>query len=259
MLEIIDFARVPAFFLIVARLSGFFMLVPFFSYHTIPMMHRVAFVFILSWVMYFSIDIPALLLDGQFFLFLLKELTIGLMIGLVAYIILTAVQIAGGFIDFQMGFAIANVVDPQTGIQSPIIGQYYYIFALLLLVVTNAHHLLIDGIFYSYQFVGFTDMIPIHSESFVTFIITTMSGMFLIAFQMAIPIVGMLFLVDVALGMIARTVPQMNVFVVGLPLKILVSFIVIFVSFGFFALLINRVFEYMFYAMRDLMQIIGGA
>ncbi|GAA0461355.1 flagellar biosynthetic protein FliR [Alkalibacillus silvisoli] len=259
MLEIIDFTRLPAFFLILARLGGFFFLAPLFSYHTIPMMHRIGLVVVLAWIMYLSLDVPAMLFDGQYVLLLLKEVTIGILLALVAYIILAGVQIAGGFIDFQMGFAIANVVDPQTGVQSPIIGQYYYIFALLLLVATNAHHLLIDGIFYSYQFIGFQEMIPIHSESFVQFIIVTMSGMFLLAFQIAIPIVGTLFLVDVALGMIARTVPQMNVFVVGLPLKILTSFIVIFISFSFFGLLVSGLFEYMFQTMRQLLEVLGGA
>ncbi|MDQ0350636.1 flagellar biosynthetic protein FliR [Alkalibacillus filiformis] len=259
MLELLDFTRLPAFFLVLARLAGFFFLVPLFSYHTIPMMHRVGFVFVLSWIMYLSLDVPAMLFDGQYVLLLLKEVTIGILIALIAYLILAGVQIAGGFIDFQMGFAIANVVDPQTGVQSPIIGQYYYIFALLLLVATNAHHLLIDGIFYSYQFIGFQDMIPIHNEAFPEFIIMTMSGMFLLAFQMAIPIVGTLFLVDVALGMIARTVPQMNVFVVGLPLKISVSFVVILISFSFFGLLISELFNYMFQTMRQLLEIMGGA
>ena len=82
--------------------------------------------------------------------------------------------------------------------------------------------------------------------------------MFLIAFQMSLPIVGCLFLVDVALGIVARTVPQLNVFVVGLPLKITVSFLVL--SF-FIALYINLtrfLFETMFKTMRDLMIILGG-
>jgi len=259
MIEYIDLARIPGYFLIVARLAGFFMLVPFFSYRTIPMMYRVGFVFILASIMYFTIDIPILLFNGQYILLLVKEITIGLFIGLLAYIILSAVQIAGGFIDFQMGFAIANVVDPQTGAQSPIIGQYFYIFALLLLVVTDAHHLLIDGIFYSYQFIGLTDLISIGSESFPSFIIKTFSSMFIIAFQMAIPIVGMLFLVDIALGMIARTVPQVNVFVVGLPLKILVSFTVILFFFSIFYMLTKNLFNYMFTALRQLMELLGGA
>ncbi|MGM8214483.1 flagellar biosynthetic protein FliR [Bacillaceae bacterium W0354] len=259
MIEFIDLARIPGFFLIVARLSGFFMLVPLFSYRTIPMMYRVGFVFILAWIMYFSIDVPFFLFNGHYIILILKEVTIGLFIGLIAYIIVSAIQIAGGFIDFQMGFAIANIVDPQTGAQSPIIGQYFYIFTMLLLIITDAHHLLLDGIFYSYQFISLTDLLPISNEAFPAFIIKTFSSMFIVAFQMSIPIVGMLFLVDIALGMVARTVPQVNVFVVGLPLKILVSFVVMLFFFGIFFMLIKNLFNFMFLAMRDLMQILGGA
>ncbi|MFD2638288.1 flagellar biosynthetic protein FliR [Piscibacillus salipiscarius] len=259
MIDAIDLARLPGALLLFARLAGFFMMVPFFSYRSIPMTHRIAFVVLLTWVMFFAIEIPVLIFDGFFIILLLKEITVGLMIGLIAYMILVAVQIAGGFIDFQMGFAIANVVDPQTGIQSPIVGQYFYIFTLLLLVSTNAHHLLLDGIYYSYEFIGMTDLISISSSSFPQLIINTFGQMFVIAFQMSIPIVGMLFLVDVSLGMIARTVPQVNVFVVGLPLKILISFAVMLIFFSFFFVLITNLFEFMLTAMRDLMQVLGGA
>ena len=65
-----------------------------------------------------------------YYLLILKEAFVGLLIGFIAYIILSAIQIAGGFIDFQMGFAIANVIDPQTGAQSPLMGQYLYIISL---------------------------------------------------------------------------------------------------------------------------------
>src|SRR5690625_6522019 len=123
-------------------------------------------------------------LDHHYILLLLKEVTVGLAIGLIAYIILSAVQIAGGFIDFQMGFAIANVVDPQTGAQSPIIGQFFYTFALLFLLSVNGHYLLIDGIFHSYQFITLEGFIEING-SFSEFIIVTFNKMFMIAFQMA--------------------------------------------------------------------------
>lgn len=75
-------------------------------------------------------DVPALEIDGTFFLLTIKEALVGLMVGFIAYLILSAIQIAGGFIDFQMGFAIANVIDPQTGAQSPLMGQYLYTIAL---------------------------------------------------------------------------------------------------------------------------------
>lgn len=75
MIDLIDIARIPGFFLIVARLAGFFMLVPFFSYRTIPMMYRVGFVLVLSWIMFFSIEVPVLIFNGQYVILLLKDET----------------------------------------------------------------------------------------------------------------------------------------------------------------------------------------
>ena len=158
-----------------------------------------------------------------------------------------------------MGFAIANVVDPQTGAQSPIIGQYFYIIALLFLLTVNGHHLIIDGIVHSYQFVSMDTFIPFADESIVSYVITVFNQMFLIAFQISIPIVGCLFLVDVALGIIARTVPQLNVFVVGLPLKIFVSFVALLFFMSLYVVLVKKLFEFMFETMRGLMQLFGGA
>jgi len=89
-------------------------------------------------------------------------------------------------------------------------------------------------------------------------VIMMLSQMFLIAFQMAIPIVGSLFLVDVALGIIARTVPQLNVFVVGIPLKITVSFIAISIYIVFFISIVKRLFGYTLEMMDGFMRILGG-
>ena len=84
---------------------------------------------VLSWMMYYTIDVEPFEINGDYILLILKEAIVGLLIGLVAYIIMSAVQIAGGFIDFQMGFAIANVIDPQTGAQSPLMGQFLNTFS----------------------------------------------------------------------------------------------------------------------------------
>src|SRR5699024_11439484 len=118
--------------------------------------------------------------------------------------------------------------------------------------------LLIDGIFFSYEFIPLDTYIPFENESIVNFIIDTFNYMFLIAFQMSIPIVGCLFLVDVALGIIARTVPQLIVFVVGLPLKIFVSFLVLVVFMAIYITLARMLFETMFDTMHSLMRILGG-
>ncbi|MEN1966860.1 flagellar biosynthetic protein FliR [Lentibacillus sp. N15] len=259
MLDTISITSIPAFLLVFVRVVSFFVVLPLFSYRTIPQTFKIGFSFFLALVMVNTVDAGNIPLDDTYFLLLMKEALVGLFVGLIAYIILAAVQIAGGFIDFQMGFAIANVIDPQTGAQSPLTGQYFYMFALLFLLSVNGHYLLIDGIYYSYQLIPLDHFIPFRDGSIADFLIDTFNQMFVIAFQMAVPIVGCLFLVDVALGIIARTVPQLNVFVVGLPLKIGVSFIAILFFLSLYILLVKKLFATMFDTMRGLMQLFGGA
>jgi len=250
----------PTLLLVFMRISAFFVVAPLFSYRTIPNVQRLILALILAVLLVSSIQtaepIP---LDGTYFLLIMKEVVVGLAIGIVAFIVMSAIQIAGGFIDFQMGFAIANVIDPQTGAQSPLLGQFFNAVALLLLLTLNGHHLLLDGIFYSYDFNGLTQLgLTFGEENFAVFITKTFAQVFLIAFQMAVPVVATLFLVDLALGITARTVPQLNIFVVGFPIKITVSFLVLVVMIPVMVALIRRLFEFMAYSMRDLMLILGG-
>lgn len=250
----------PAFLLVFVRVTSFFIMMPLFSYRTIPTSHKIGFGFFLAWIMFYTIEAPAFEINGAYFLLIMKEALVGLMVGFIAYLMLSAIQAAGGFIDFQMGFAIANVIDPQTGAQSPLTGQYFYIISLLFLLSVNGHHLMIDGVYYSYQFIPIDQpWIPFGNENMVAYVVQSFSYMFMIALQMSLPVVGSLFLVDVALGIVARTVPQLNVFVVGLPLKIGVSFIVIFLVMAIMMGVVSQLFETMLGTMRGLMDLIGGA
>ncbi|UOQ47862.1 flagellar type III secretion system protein FliR [Gracilibacillus caseinilyticus] len=256
MFELIDINRFPAFILILVRVLTFLSTVPIFSYRNIPTQFKIGMGFFIAWMMFYTLDIPDLSFDGIFLLLVMKEAVVGLLMGLLAYIIMAAIQIAGGFIDFQMGFAIANVVDPQTGAQSPLIGQYFYTIAILFLLTVDGHHLLLSGLMYSYEELPLDQMMQFSN---IDLILQTFSKMFLMAFQLALPIVGCLFLVDVALGIIARTVPQLNVFVVGLPLKILVSFAVLFVFIPFYIAICKQLFQFTLQAMQSLIQMFGGA
>jgi flagellar biosynthesis protein FliR len=251
--------KLTVLLLIIARVSAFFVTLPLFSHRTIPATHRIAFAVVLSWMMYYTMDVAPFEINGDYIILIIKEVMVGLFIGLLAYIIMSAIQIAGGFIDFQMGFAIANVIDPQTGAQSPLIGQFLNTLALLLLLALNGHHLLLDGIFYSYQFIPMDmTLLAFGQENYVEFIMKTFAGVFAVAFQMSIPIVATLFLVDIALGITARTVPQLNIFVVGFPIKIGVSFLVLLVMMGVLMAVVQKMFEIMVIGMRDLMIILGG-
>lgn len=259
MLDLLDFLNLPLFLLVMVRILAFFVMLPLFSYRTVPTTFKIGIGFFLALIMVSAMEPVHIDFDGRYPFLLLKEAVVGLFTGMLAYIIMAAIQIAGGFIDFQMGFAIANVIDPQTGAQSPLTGQYFHIIALLLLLSVNAHHMLIDGIYYSYQLIPAGQFISYHDASFANFVISAFSQMFVIAFQMSIPIVGCLFLTDIALGIIGRTVPQMNVFVVGMPLKILVSFLAISFFLALYLGLTKRLFAYMFTTMHAFMKLLGGA
>ena len=252
--------KISVLLLIFVRVAAFFVSVPLFSYRTIPAQLKIGLALVLSWMMYYTFSIEAFTINGEYLLLVMKEAIIGLTLGLAVYIVFSAVQIAGGFIDFQMGFAMANIIDPQTGAQSPLMGQFFNFLLLLVLLAINGHHLIMDGIFYSYQFMPIDQLFPpFGDEAFVEAMMRLFVAVFAIAFQMSAPIIATLFLVTVALGITGKTVPQMNIFVVGFPIKIAVGFIVLVIMMGVMVEVMEQVIELAILAMRDLMAVLGGA
>lgn len=260
MIELLQvFPNISILLLILVRVSAFFVSVPLFSYRTIPQQVRIVLAVALAWMMYYTFNIEPFEINGDYLLLILKEAIVGLMLGLAAAMIMSAVQIAGGFIDFQMGFAMANIIDPQTGTQSPLMGQFLNFLSLLLLLAINGHHLILDGIYYSYQFIPMEQFFPnFGEEGTVLFIMKMFVAVFAIAFQMSAPIVATLFLVTLALGITGKTVPQMSIFVIGFPIKIAVGFLVLIVTMGVLVGVMKELIEYMIISLRDLMVILGG-
>jgi len=257
----IDFLpKFPSFLLVLVRVTSFFLMLPLFSYRTIPANHKIGLGFFLSILIFFNMDAPTLTIDGTYYLLILKEALVGLFIGFLAYMLFSAVQVAGGLIDFQMGFAMANVMDPQTGAQSPLTGQYLNVAALFFLLSVNGHHLLLDGIYYSYQFIPLDQAwIAFGDEDVARYLIKAFSAMFAVAFQMSIPVVASIFLVDVALGIVARTVPQLNIFVVGVPIKIIAGLVVLMIVMGVLMASVSNLFTTILQVMRGIMNILGGS
>jgi flagellar biosynthetic protein FliR len=251
----------PYLLLIFVRLTSFFIIAPIFSMKGVPNQFKVGFASFIALVAATNLPVDEpLLLDSFYILLIIKEVGVGLALGFTAALLLYAVQVAGAFIDFQMGFSIASVMDPQTGTQVPIIGHFKYILALLFLLTVNGHHLLLDGVMQSFQ------TFPVDSISFSTkiedvahFFTRLFVEMFMIALQIALPIVGALFLVDVALGILAKTVPQLNIFAVGLPLKIFVGFIMLFLTMPIFFYVLQILFEKILISMSQLIRLLGGA
>jgi len=216
--------QLTAFMLVVARLSGLFLLAPVFSSGMIPLRIKLMALLALGFTitpLAVGSDVSALAVPTEAFdlgVAMFKESLIGLAMGFAVSIIFTAVQVGASLIDASIGFAMANIIDPLNGSQNAIFGSFYTMVATLSFLAVNGHHWMLAGFTRSFDVVG-VDEIPNFSQVY-TNVFEIFSQLFLVAFQIAAPVLVTLLLVDVVLGIVARAVPQMNVFFVGLPLKI---------------------------------------
>lgn len=245
--EILDliFNQYEIFILVMIRTSGIFIFSPFFSSQNIPNIMKIGLS--LSVSLLITSAMPATKdLSNEILLFLIfKELMIGVIIGFISYIYFTAFYVMGQIIDMKIGFGMANVVDPQNRVQVPLMGNFYYILAFLVMLITNGHHIILLGLFDSYNF------LPIGSFKYtgltMDILVNSLSKTFEIGFKLAAPIVAIIFLTDLVLGIMSKTIPQMNVFVVGMPLKVIIGLAIILVSMPIFFNSINNIFDLIIY------------
>ena len=256
----IDTSALLNFLLVFVRISSFMVTVPVFSGRQIPNRYKIGFSVVLSVLCVGVINEPIQSFPlGKMVLLILKEFMVGIVLGLVANILFYAVQLAGALLDLLIGFSMASLFDPTFGTNSQITGRFKNILAILVLLATNGHHLLIQGILASFDWITLQSSVPAWMDGRLsTFLMDCVQQMFMIGFMMAAPLIGTLFIVDVALGIIARTVPQMNVFAIFPPVKILIHFMMyIFILPGFFYLL-KVLFETMFGSMQSILKIMGA-
>ena len=236
-----------SFFIIFARMSGLFVTAPILSSRQMPMRVKVVAVLIISACLAYVIpvSIPAEATTAStVVLALAMEVVVGFTIGFVAYMIFAGIQLAGQVMDMQMGFGIVNVVDPQSGMQIPLMGNFVQTYALLLFLSVNGHHYLLQAIADSYIAIPVLGLS--FSESFISELMRISVYMFVMAVKIATPLVLAVLTVDLAMGFIARTVPQMNVFIVGLPLRILVGLICLFMLLPVYYWVFQAIFAQLF-------------
>lgn len=248
------------FLLILVRISTFMITAPVFSGRQIPVHYKIGLSVALTFLTIGVIDKPSDdFPESMIVLLILKEVLVGIVLGLVANILFYAVQFAGTIIDFQIGFMMANLYDPTFETSTQLTGRLKNILAILFLLTTNGHHLIIQGILASFDWVTVQALVPAWMDGRIsTFMLECLKQMFMIGFMIAAPILGTLFVVDLAIGIIAKTVPQMNIFAIFPPVKILIHFMLyIFILPSFFYLL-KILFETMFESMHSILKILGA-
>ena len=224
--EVFTNTYIVGFILLFFRFAALFMATPIFSHKSIPPTVKASMAFFFTIVFYpsmpalaISITVPSIVVA------ILSELMFGLAIGIILQLAFNVITFAGGQISFMMGFSMATAIDPANGVSMPIISQFLSLIALMVLFSIDMHHwllLFIDGSLKNVPLGGF-----LMTKDLFTYIIHATSNMFMVGFMIAFPIIALSWLADVIFGMLMKTMPQFNLLVIGFPIKIMVSFVVI--------------------------------
>jgi flagellar biosynthetic protein FliR len=232
------------FLLVLVRITGMFFLSPIFGRRNIPNYFKVGFCFILTILVANAVKVPDMTPYASlasYIILIARELLLGLMMGFIAYIVFSSIYIAGQMIDMRIGFGMVNVFDPFTNVQVPITADFYVVLATLFMLATDSHHLLIRAITDSYS------LLPLGRGNFggtvVKQLVDIFRDAFIIGFRIAAPVTVAILITDVALGIISKAMPQMNVFMLGMPLKIIVGLFIMLITIVSFKGIVNIIME----------------
>ena len=240
----IPLLQLQLFFLVFLRIGAIFMSMPVFDSESIPVLFKLALSFATSIVLFPILKLnpePVFANLAAFCVGVAGEIFIGMAIGFTVKLIFAGIQLAGLLAGYQMGLAIANVMDPASSEQIPLLAQFNHLVALLIFITINAHYWFIRALAESFRIVP---PLSVHlGNSFMEQVTHLAGNMFLISIQVGAPVIAALLIASVSFGLIARTVPQMNVFIVAIPLKIGVGLLFFGFSLPYFSAFLKKIFS----------------
>lgn len=244
MLDIINYGaeKLQLFILILMRIGGIMLTAPIFSHRSVPRRMAVAMSLGLAVVLTPLMAQTALPQAGSLIglVFLcLKEIFVGVLIGLVFAVIFLGIRLAGSVVGYQIGFAMVNVVDPNSPDPVSVLGEFWVLLATLIFLIINGHHIVISGLADSFRLIPLGVATP--SGRVGEWFLKYSSFVFILAVKFAAPVIMTVFLTEVAMGVLARTMPQMNIFIVGFPLKIFIGLLLVGVSLPAFSYVLRKV------------------
>lgn len=214
------------FVLGMGRVGAMVMIAPVLGGRTMPMVIKVMVTLSLTLFCLFATTLPfrpVHLSTEWFTILIIKEMIIGFLIAFTITVLIAAFQATGEFMGFQMMFTAASTFMAYTQEKSTVISNYFYIFAVLIFVTIDGHHWLIKALVKSFELVPVL-VVPRHFGSMAAWI-NFFGRIFEIGLHLALPLMATLLITNLMLGMVARTVPQLNIFVVGLPVQILAGIV----------------------------------
>ncbi len=254
----IPFDELMLFFMVLVRVVAIFAAMPVFSSRNLPNMIKAGLAMAIALAVFPALDLGrtgGLPNWGFLAVGVMGEVLLGACIGLLVRILFAGVQLAGQIAGYQMGLAIANIMDPATSLQIPILAQAYNLLAMLIFLTIDAHHWFFRSLVESFS------LLPLFefrlSASIISHLVDTAGAMFVIAVKIGAPVIVVLLLTSVAFGLLARTVPQMNIFIVAMPLKIVVGLVFVVLSLPYLRLFLIELFQDFGASLNNVIRMMG--
>lgn len=219
------------FLLVLIRVSCFFSVAPFFSMSNTPRRVRVGLSVLVAVLLYQTIPHSSLFYNTilGYFVIVMKEALVGLLIGFAANLCSSVVSFAGHIADMEMGLSMASLLDPATKETATISGIYYNYMVLLMLIISGMHRYLIRALSETYTLIPINGAI-FDEENLMAAIGGFMGDYIITGFRICLPIFAVMVILNAVLGVLAKVSPQLNMFAVGIQMKVLVGLSILFLS-----------------------------
>ena len=226
-----NYGDLELFLLIFVRVASFVYIAPFFSMSNTPSRVRVGLAFFISVLLYQTGPEQEAAYDTLtgYTIIVMKEAVTGFLIGFGANLCTAVVSFAGQIADMEMGLSMASLFDPATKQQTTITGVYYNYMVLLLLMISGMPRYLLKALAETYELIPINGAV-FHDDALLQALITFMGDYIIVGFRICLPIFAVMIILNAVLGILAKVSPQLNMFAVGIQMKVLVGFCVLFVT-----------------------------
>lgn len=219
------------FLLVLARISAALVAMPLFGAKGVPPQAKIGLALLLALIVLPLHARPAAGVPTNLLAFAAvvgSEVLVGLCLGVLTGLVVQALAMGAALVGVQMGFGLSELFDPLTGAQTDTMSQFYWLLVTLVFFAVNGHQIAVLGLLRTFEVVpaGSADITLLAGTRFVPFV----GALFGFAVRVALPVMGALLLTDLALGLVARTIPQMNILIEGFPVKVTVGVLVLAVS-----------------------------
>ncbi|MGN0365244.1 MAG: flagellar biosynthetic protein FliR [Suilimivivens sp.] len=225
------YANLEYFLLILVRVASFVFVAPFFSMSNTPRNVRIGLSFFVSLLLYQAVPRQTIEYNTLmgYSIIVMKEVLTGLLIGFAANLCTTVVSFAGHIADMEMGLSMASMMDPTTKETSTITGIYYNYMVLLMLMISGMHRYLLKALAETYTLIPINGAI-FRADAMLDSLLEFMANYIIIGFRICLPIFAVMIILNAVLGVLAKVSPQLNMFAVGIQMKVLVGISILFLS-----------------------------